>query len=54
MKMLKSDSLIYVKEKSSLRADRDTKNSRNIRDSDFSALNFSALWRLTDDSSLTE
>ena len=39
MKMFKNDSLIYTEEKSSLRADRDTKNLKNIKDSDFSASN---------------
>ena len=39
MKMFKNDSLIYTEEELSLRADRDTKNLKNIKDLNFSASN---------------
>ena len=43
MKMLKNDSLIYIEEESSLRVNRGTKSSKDIKDSDFSASNFLTL-----------
>ena len=43
MRVLENDSLIYIKEELSLRANRDTRNSRNIKDSDFSASNLLTL-----------